>query len=68
MTIKLTDSQVNCILDHMSKQQFIDFLADDVEKGVDWICDFIWNYVDSETLQSKILKSIPPVQMELFND
>ena len=52
----------------MSKQQFIDFLADDVEKGVDWICDFIWNYVDSETLQSKILKSIPPVQMELFND
>ena len=68
MTIKWTDSQVNCILDHMSKQQFIDFLADDVEKGVDWICDFIWNYVDSETLQSKILKSIPPVQMELFND
>ena len=68
MTIKLTDSQVNCILDHISKQQFIDFLADDVEKGVDWICDFIWNYVDSETLQSKIFKSIPPVQMELFND
>lgn len=68
MTIKLTDNQINCVLDHITKQQFIDFLADDVEKGVDWICDFIWNYVDSKTLQSKILKSIPPIQMELFND
>lgn len=68
MTIRLTDNQVNCVLDHITKQQFVDFLADDVEKGVDWVCDFIWNYVDSKTLQAKILRAIPPIQMELFND
>jgi hypothetical protein len=68
MTIKLTDSQVNCILEHMSRQQFIDFLADDIDKGVDWICDFIRSYVDSQQLQEKIKNSLPPVQMELFNE
>ena len=68
MTIKLTDSQVAKILNNISKEQFIDFLADDVERGVDWICQFIWNYVDSKALQNKILSSIPPVQMELFNE
>ena len=68
MTIRLTDNQVNCVLDHITKQQCVDFLADDVEKGVDWVCDFIWNYVDSKTLQAKILRAIPPIQMELFND
>ena len=68
MTLKLTEFQVNGILDKMSRQQFIDFLADDVEKGVDWICDFIHNYVDSKDLQAKIIQSLPPIQMKLFND
>lgn len=68
MTIKLTDSQINCVLNSLSKQQFVDFLARDIEQSVHWICDFIFNYVDSKTLQDQILKSIPPIQMELFND
>lgn len=68
MTIKLTDGQINCILNNLSRQQLIDFLARDIEQSVHWICDFIFNYVDSKTLQDQILKSIPPIQMELFND
>lgn len=68
MTIKLTDNQLIKILDGLSNQQVIDFLADDVEKSVDWICDFIRTYVDSATLQNKIMNSFPPIQMELFND
>ena len=68
MTIKLTESQINKVLDNISKEQFIDFLAEDVESSVDWICDFIRDYVDSEILQHKIKKSFPPIQMELFND
>ena len=68
MTLKLTENQVQNILDKLSNQQVIDFLADDVEKSVDWICDFIRTYVDSEILQNKIKQSFPPIQMELFND
>ena len=68
MTIKLTDSQINCVLNNLSRQQLIDFLARDIEQSVHWICDFIFNYVDSKTLQDQILKSMPPIQMELFND
>jgi hypothetical protein len=68
MTLRLTESQVNCVLNNLSRQQFIDFLARDIEQSVHWICDFIFNYVDSKTLQDQILKSIPPIQMELFND
>lgn len=68
MTIKLTDDQLFKILDRLTRQQMIDFLADDVEKSVDWICDFIMSYVDSKTLQDKIINSMPPIQMELFND
>jgi len=68
MTLRLTEGQVQNILDKLSNQQVIDFLADDVEKSVDWICDFIRTYVDSETLQNKIKNSFPPIQMELFND
>lgn len=68
MTIKLTEYQVQHLLDNLSKEQLLDFLADDVEKSVDWICDFIKDYVDSETLQNKIKNSFPPIQMELFND
>ena len=68
MTLRLTENQVQNILDKLSKQQVIDFLADDVEKSVDWICDFIRTYVDSEILQNKIKQSFPPIQMELFND
>ena len=68
MTIKLTDGQINCVLNNLSRQQLIDFLARDIEQSVHWICDFIFNYVDSKTLQDQILKSIPPIQMELFND
>lgn len=68
MTLRLTESQVQNILDKLSNQQVIDFLADDVEKSVDWICDFIKTYVDSEILQNKIKQSFPPIQMELFND
>ena len=68
MTIKLTDDQLFKIVDRLTQQQMIDFLADDVEKSVDWICDFIMSYVDSKTLQDKIINSMPPIQMELFND
>lgn len=68
MTLRLTESQVQNILEKLSNQQIIDFLADDVEKSVDWICDFIRTYVDSEVLQNKIKNSFPPIQMELFND
>lgn len=68
MTIKLTDSQINCVLNNLSRQQLIDFLARDIEQSVHWICDFIFNYVDSKTLQDQILKSMPPIQMELFNN
>ena len=68
MTLRLTENQVQNILDKLSNQQVIDFLADDVEKSVDWICDFIRTYVDSEVLQNKIKNSFPPIQMELFND
>lgn len=68
MTLRLTEYQIQNILDKLSNQQVIDFLADDVEKSVDWICDFIRTYVDSEILQNKIKNSFPPIQMELFND
>ena len=67
MTIKLTENQIFKVLDSLTKEQFIDFLAEDVEKSVDWICQFIWNYVDSKTLQDKLKESFPPVQMELFD-
>lgn len=68
MTLKLTDSQLFDILRRLNRQEVIDFLADDVEKSVDWICDFIMSYVDSKILQDKIINSMPPIQMELFND
>jgi hypothetical protein len=68
MTLRLTESQLFGILRHLNRQEVIDFLADDVEKSVDWICDFIRTYVDSEVLQNKIKNSFPPIQMELFND
>lgn len=68
MTIKLTENQIYSILAHLTKLQVIDFLADDVEKSVDWICDFIRSYVDSETLQNKIKQSFPPIQMKLFSE
>lgn len=68
MTIKLTEQQLFGLLKRLSKQEIIDFLADDIEKSVDCICDFIMSYVDSESLQDKIRESMPPVQMELFND
>lgn len=68
MTIKLTEQQLFGMLKRLSKQEIIDFLADDIEKSVDCICDFIMNYVDSESLQDRIRESMPPVQMELFND
>ena len=68
MTIKLTDNQLIKILDNLSSQQVIDFLAYDINKSVGWICDFIKNYVDSKDLQDKIKQSFPPIQMTLFND
>ena len=68
MTLRLTENQLFSILRHLNRQEVIDFLADDVEKSVDWICDFIRTYVDSEVLQNKIKNSFPPIQMELFND
>lgn len=68
MTLRLTESQLFGILSRLNRQEVIDFLADDVEKSVDWICDFIRTYVDSEVLQNKIKQSFPPIQMELFND
>lgn len=68
MTIKLTENQIFKVLDSLTKQQVVDFLAEDVEMSVDWICQFIHDYVDSEILQNKLKKSFPPIQMELFND
>ena len=68
MIIKLTEYQVQHLLDNLSKEQLLDFLTDDVEKSVDWICDFIKGYVDSEALQNKIKNSFPPIQMKLFDD
>lgn len=68
MTLRLTENQLFSILRHLNRQEVIDFLADDVEKSVDWICDFIRTYVDSEVLQNKIKQSFPPIQIELFND
>lgn len=68
MTLKLTDSQLFGILSKLSKQEIIDFLADDIEKSVDCICDFIASYIDSKELQDRIRASMPSVQMKLFND
>ena len=68
MTIKLTENQIQRVLDHLTPEQIIDFLSEDVEKSVDVICKFLWNYVDSKTLQEKIICSLPPIQMELFED
>ena len=68
MTIKLTDGQVRRVLNNMTKEQFLDLLSEDVEKYADWICDFIWNFVDSEKTQSKLKRAFPPIQMKLFND
>ena len=68
MTIKLTESQIQHVLDHVSSEQLIDFLANDVEKSIDIICKFIWDYVDSKSLQEKIVTSFPPIQMDLFED
>ena len=68
MTVKLTEGQIQHVLNHVSSEQLIDFLADDVEKSVDIICKFIWDYVDSKTLQEKIVASFPPIQMNLFED
>ena len=67
MTIKLTENQIFKVLDSLTKEQFIDFLAEDVENSVDWICQFIWNYVDSKELQDKLKDAFPPIQMELFD-
>ena len=67
MTIKLTERQIESVVSNLSKEQLIDFLARDIDKSVDWICEFVWNYVDNEVLQNKIRKSFPPVQMELFD-
>ena len=41
MTVKLTEGQIQHVLNHVSSEQLIDFLADDVEKSVDVICKFI---------------------------
>lgn len=68
MTIKLTEGQIQHVLEHVSPEQLIDFLADDVEKSVDVICRFIWDYVDSQVLQEKLKGSFPPIQMDLFKD
>ena len=68
MTLRLTENQVQSILSKMSKNQLIDLMSQDVEKYVDWICDFIKQYVDSEVLQNKIKTSFPPIQLEIFNN
>lgn len=68
MTIKLTEGQIQHVLEHVSPDQLIDFLADDVEKSVDIICRFIWDYVDSKTLQEKLKSCFPPIQIDLFED
>ena len=68
MTIKLTDDQLNSILDRMTTKQFVDYLSKNVERSVDWICDFIKEHVDNEQLQNKIANSFPPVQMKLFSE
>ena len=67
MTLNLTTQQVQYIIRRLSKESVIDFMADDVEKSVDWICEFIKQYVDSAALQEKIKDSFPPIQLEIFN-
>ena len=66
MNIRLTDAQIEHIVRNLSKDQFVWFLGEDVEKSVDWICEFIRLYVDSENLQKKLMNSFPPIQMELW--
>ena len=66
MNIRLTDAQIEHIVRNLSKDQFVGFLGKDVEKSVDWICEFIRLYVDSENLQKKLMNSFPPIQMELW--
>ena len=68
MTLRLTENQIQSILSKMSKNQLINLMSQDVEKYVDWICDFIKQYVDSEVLQNKIKTSFPPIQLEIFNN
>lgn len=68
MTIKLTDEQLISIMDRLTVQQLIDYLADDVERSVGWICQFIQTYVDNPELQKKIVNSFPPAQMKLFSE
>ena len=66
MNIRLTDAQIEQVLEGLPKDKLIDFLAEDVEKSVGWICEFIHLYVDSKTLQEKLKNSFPPIQMELW--
>lgn len=66
MNIRLTDAQIEQVLRNLTKEQFIDFLEKDVNKSVDWICDFIKRDVDKREHQEKITKSFPFIQLELW--
>lgn len=66
MNIKLTDAQIEYILRNLTKEQFVDFLEKDVNKSVDWICDFIKRNVDSREHQNRITSSFPFIQLELW--
>lgn len=68
MKIRLTESQVQSVLESLNREQLIDFLADDVEWSVDVVCEVIRKYVDSKTLQEKLKSSFPPIQLDLFPD
>lgn len=67
MNIRLTDAQIEQVLRNLTKEQFIDFLEKDINKGVDWICEFIKRNVDNADQQEKIMRSFPYIQLELWN-
>lgn len=67
MNIRLTDAQIEQVLRNLTKEQFIDFLEKDVNKSVDWICTFIKRNIDNANQQEQIIRSLPYIQLELWN-
>jgi hypothetical protein len=65
MNIRLTDAQIEQVLEGLTKEQFIDFLETDINQSVDWICEFIHRNIDSAAHQEQVLKSFPHIQLEL---
>lgn len=68
-SIRLTEEQVNKILDDIHPATLMNFFAEDVEWSVDFFCKFIREYVDSEKLQQKLRDTLnsTPIFYELFD-